>query len=345
VTGITRKKAVAYLSATYGWDPRRVDRAILKIADHSGRTSEVYYRDPTDYHSVTVVHIVRTKSDRYEISEENRPARLAATPRVRYSKRVPNDKGAVRFPDKQEAITVATATKRGRAKAEKAPEPELVEDEIEELEDEVEEDEVEELEDEVEEVEEDEEDEEDEDEDEDEDEEPEPEVTKASAKKSGKSKNSETQEAEEPKDYTVYASKAITSTMEDFAEWLSIEVCPLEELEPDRIVSLAGTLRMEFQKSQFCRDRREERKAASAKAAPKPKKEAADDQEKPAVTKSSKTAAPAKTASKTTAPAKTASKTTARTVPGRPAPRAADRPAAAKKTSGRRTAKPAEAPF
>jgi hypothetical protein len=72
---------------------------------------------------------------------------------------------------------------------------------------------------------------------------------------------------DEALDYTVYADKTITPTMSDFADWIVEEVYAGDEAafrkaDSERIVALAGTLRMEFQKSELNKTRREERRAA-----------------------------------------------------------------------------------
>jgi len=76
---------------------------------------------------------------------------------------------------------------------------------------------------------------------------------------------------EEDKDYTVYADKAPTPTMVDFADWIVEEVYEGEafptQKENDAFrngVRLGGTLRMEFQKSDMNKERRAERQAARA---------------------------------------------------------------------------------
>jgi hypothetical protein len=71
------------------------------------------------------------------------------------------------------------------------------------------------------------------------------------------------------KDYTIYAEKDPTPTMQDFADWL-IEEVGLEfkssqhEDEFRTGVRLGGTLRMEFQRSDFNKERKAERRAARA---------------------------------------------------------------------------------
>jgi hypothetical protein len=82
--------------------------------------------------------------------------------------------------------------------------------------------------------------------------EPEPEVTEAE---------------EGPKDYSIYLDRPITGTMQGFADWLEQEVCEpagttLAKLPANKIVALAGTLRMEYQASDFNIERRAAEKAA-----------------------------------------------------------------------------------
>jgi hypothetical protein len=50
------------------------------------------------------------------------------------------------------------------------------------------------------------------------------------------------------KDYRAYAAKPVTPTMEAFAEWLKAETGVDVDLKS---VALAGSLRMDFQKSEF----------------------------------------------------------------------------------------------
>jgi hypothetical protein len=72
------------------------------------------------------------------------------------------------------------------------------------------------------------------------------------------------------KDYTTYAGKLPTATMTDFADWLIQEGAVGEfaskaaEAAFRDGVRLGGTLRMEFQKSEFNQERRAERQAARA---------------------------------------------------------------------------------
>ncbi len=77
----------------------------------------------------------------------------------------------------------------------------------------------------------------------------------------------ESAETETATDYTVYKDKEPTATMSDFADWIIQEVGleftskPAEAAFRDG-VRLGGTLRMEFQRSDFNKTRREERRAA-----------------------------------------------------------------------------------
>jgi hypothetical protein len=79
-------------------------------------------------------------------------------------------------------------------------------------------------------------------------------------------------EEEAERDYTLYANKPPTGTMEAFADWI-IDVCGLEfpnQKAEDQFrdgVRLGGTLRMEFQASDFWRnDERNPRSEAGRKA-------------------------------------------------------------------------------
>lgn len=166
----------------------------------------------------------------------------------------------------------------------------------------------------------------------------------AAAKPAPEPEVEETEETEETgeRDYTVYAEKPVTATMEDFAQWLHEEVGDINEMgknDPVRLVALAGTLRMEFQKSDFNRDRREERRAERA-AAREAEPEAAEEEAEEAPAKPARGRA-AKPASSTSKPA--ASKpATARRAGAKPA---ASAPAG--KPAGRRgrAAATAEAPY
>lgn len=94
-------------------------------------------------------------------------------------------------------------------------------------------------------------------------------------------------EANGAKDYTVYVEKAITASMQDFAAWLDSEVfrpagttlADMGKKDPVRLVALAGTLRMDFQRSDFNRDNRAKRAQerateAEPETAPEPPKPA-----------------------------------------------------------------------
>jgi chemotaxis protein histidine kinase CheA len=85
---------------------------------------------------------------------------------------------------------------------------------------------------------------------------------------------------EEAEDFAVYADKNITDTMADFADWIVEEVYGGDEnafrkASSERIVALAGTLRMKFQASDMNIERREQRKLERQSAAPEPEPEAA----------------------------------------------------------------------
>jgi hypothetical protein len=114
----------------------------------------------------------------------------------------------------------------------------------------------------------------------------------------------ETEETE--RDYTVYADKPITASMADFHTWLNDEVGDLSKMDTERIVALAGTLRMEFQRSDFNQEQRDLRKAQRAEAAAAANTEEAEgdeDETKPAAKPGRKPAAakPAATDKATTA--------------------------------------------
>jgi hypothetical protein len=129
-----------------------------------------------------------------------------------------------------------------------------------------------------------------------------------------------------PVDYTIYAEKDITPTMADFADWIVQEVYAGDEKafnaeDPYRIVALAGTLRMEFQRSDLNQERREERRLAreearSASKSAKAKSETSDETEteiaKPARRGRPAVAKPAAGKPATRSAAKPASKPAAR---------------------------------
>lgn len=121
----------------------------------------------------------------------------------------------------------------------------------------------------------------------------------------------EVEETNGEKDYTVYADKPATATMVDFATWLKDEVglefTGKEEAAFDKGVQLGGTLRMDFQRSEFNVSQREARRAArEAEAENEPEAEAAAPAPRRAAKGRGTTAAkaPAKTAAKAPARAK-----------------------------------------
>lgn len=264
----------------------------------------------------------------------DRPERVALTRPVRYSSGVAKERSSAPNQTTKEfsmaartaarpaakaaparaakpAAKAATTTRKAKAAPVEEPEDLELEEELEdeELEDELEDEEDEDLEDE------DESDEDEEDEEEDEEAE------------------EEDEESDEAPDYTPYASKAITPVMEDFAQWIDDEIfqptgTSIAEVgadDPVRLIAIAGTVRMEFQKSEFNHRRREERK--KEKAAPK------------AVAKPAAKAPAAKATAKPAAKvaAKPAAKVAAKPA-ARPAAKAtAAKPAAAKATGPRST--------
>lgn len=132
---------------------------------------------------------------------------------------------------------------------------------------------------------------------------------------------------ETEKDYTVYADKPPTPLMVDFAEWIKEEVglefsSKAAEAAFDNGVRLGGTLRMEFQRSEFCKTRREERKAQKASS-----NGAAEDEEEeapaPAPRRRTRAAAAKEAAeAEPEAPASTRrTRATGKTATGRPARR------------------------
>ncbi len=90
---------------------------------------------------------------------------------------------------------------------------------------------------------------------------------------------------ETAKDYTEYATKPLTPTMQDFAEWLEANVGDLGKMEADRLVALGPTLYHDFQASDFNRERKAERRAA---------KETESMAEKPSAAAKEEAKAPAK---------------------------------------------------
>jgi hypothetical protein len=152
-------------------------------------------------------------------------------------------------------------------------------------------------------------------------------------------RNTRTKEPEETgRDYTKYAEKEITPTMEAFGDWL-IDVVGLDfpnakaETQFRQGVALGGTLRMEFQRSpEWAEDERNSRANGKPKSTAKAAKEKA-----PARRGRAKSAADEDEDTEDEAPAKPA----ARTGRGRGRPAASGAP---KSGRGRgRAAKPAPA--
>lgn len=112
----------------------------------------------------------------------------------------------------------------------------------------------------------------------------------------------EPEPTEEAKDYTVYATKQITPIMEGFADWLRQEVGDIDKMDADRIVSLAGTLRMEYQKSEFCQELRERLKAERAAGTTEAEEEEEEAPARPVRRGSAKPVAAKAPAGKPTAP-------------------------------------------
>jgi hypothetical protein len=141
----------------------------------------------------------------------------------------------------------------------------------------------------------------------------------------GKSAAPAVEETEEgPKDYTVYATKEATPTMVDFAQWLIDEVgltfqTAAAEAAFRKGVHLGGTLRMEFQRSDFNREQR------AARAAERAAGNGSEEDETPATPKT--------TGRRTRGAKPTATETPAKTTGRRGRPR------------GSAAAAPAEAPF
>jgi len=142
----------------------------------------------------------------------------------------------------------------------------------------------------------------------------------------------EVDEAEDSeKDYTVYADKDTTFTMENFATWLIDEVYEgklPKDMDEDvfrKGVALGGSLRMEFQRSEWWKEVRAEHQAErEAEKATKAKAKAAEAaEEEPAPRK------PARGKASTV----TSTSTTTKAAPARSARR------------GRAASAPAEAPF
>jgi len=262
---MTGKEALRYMRDTY--QEKKMDRdALLRAAwDHGlsargiqdGRFYALFRRDTSP---VTFI-IEEGTAENFLADLPERVAkpvvRRYSTPIASTRTKAPTNKDVIRMAAR--AVTKARpATKKAKPAPE--PEPEVEEDD---LEDELEDEEDEELEDELDDEDEDDDDEdEDEDEDDEEDEEVEDEAD---------------EDEDDSPDYTPYASKSITPTMVDFAQWMDDKIfkpigSSIKEVgktDPVRLIAIAGTARMEFQKSDFNIRRREERKqeAAAEKAA------------------------------------------------------------------------------
>jgi len=196
-----------------------------------------------------------------ESNRPHRPVPVAARPAVRYDKPIAPLRLKNVRPLKEKVMATRTATSKSKAKSAPVEEPEEVDDDLELEDEELEDEDDEELEDEDDELDDEEEDEEEEDEDEDEEEDD----------------DDEDDEDDDTPDYTPYASKPITPVMQDFAAWMDFAIfeptgTSIAEVgadDPVRLVAIAGTARMEFQRSAFNKERRSERQAeaAAAKAA------------------------------------------------------------------------------
>jgi hypothetical protein len=91
--------------------------------------------------------------------------------------------------------------------------------------------------------------------------------------------NTPTAEDNGARDLSVYLTKDLTPTMVDYVEWLADTFGKLEKLDADRLAFISVTVYPEFQKSDFNRDRKAQRREARA-AAPAP----ADETPAPATT-------------------------------------------------------------
>src|SRR5580698_1239864 len=124
---------------------------------------------------------------------------------------------------------------------------------------------------------------------------------------------------EEEVDYREYATKPITSTMSGFSDWLVQEVfdgdeAAFKKASSERIVALAGTLRMEYQRSPMNQERRAQARSERESAASQPKEPSP-----PARAPRGRKAAAAEPAAPAAKPARTAD--TPATRPARPARR------------------------
>lgn len=73
------------------------------------------------------------------------------------------------------------------------------------------------------------------------------------------------------KDYTQYATKNLTPTMQDFAAWVIDNVFEgdeeaYSEADPDRLIALGPTLYHDFQRSDFNKEQKEARRQERASA-------------------------------------------------------------------------------
>jgi hypothetical protein len=260
-----------------------------------------------------------------ESNRAERPVSVAPRPVIRYNRAIASVPSINAKPLREKVMATRTAPSKSKPKSAPVEEPEEVD---EELEDEELEDEDDELDDEDdEELEDDEDDEDDEEEDEDEDDEEEDE-------------DEDVEGSDEP-DYTPYASKPITATMQDFADWMDFaifepvgeSVAEIGASDPTRLIAIAGTARMEFQRSDFNKERRAERQAAAASA----KAEKAKAPKAKPVAKGSPTAKSSSVA-KPVAKGKPTAKPVARAAAPAAKPAAKAKAAPTKSTTGGRTA-------
>lgn len=364
---MTGQDTLDYLAKNYGepelvglgtGDPAKTARRTLEIAYQYGISGQSV---ADGYYTVTcrklrrgkykVMYRVEDHTERSgKIGEEilgDRTVRVARTPKSRYSRAL--DEVRIIPAHKEQVMPPRGATKSRATKAAKVtePEPEVEEELDDELDEDVDDEDL----DDEDESEEDEDDESEDDEDDDDDDEDEDE-------EEGDDEDEEDEEEDDDEedsdavDYTPYATKAITPTMEDFAAWMnqeifepvgsSIEQCGAED--PVRLVAIAGTARMEFQRSQFNIDRREARKnekaaavaAAKAKAAKAPKTETPVKAVKGKAPVKAAAPVKGKAAAKPATPAKTPGTRSAATPPAKAAPAKGKATPAKAATGGRK---------
>jgi hypothetical protein len=359
---MTGEDTLTYLAKNYGepelaglgtGDPAATARRNLEIACQYGISGQpvagghyhvLCYRPKRGKNKVMYrVEDHTSRSDR--IGKENLAdpvIKVAPPTKSRYSRGLEVNVRETRS-NKEQFMPTRGATKAKPAKAK------VVEPEPEELEEELDEDE--ELEDELDEDEDEDESEEDEDESEDDedDEDLDDEADEGDEEEEEEEEEDDEDEDESAVDYTPYATKPITDTMADFATWINQEIfvpvgSSIEEVgaeDPVRLIAIAGTARMEFQRSPFNISQREARKqakldAAAAKAKPvketpakgKPAAKTAP----PAKGKPVAKAAPAKAAPAKAAPAKaTAAKPAAKATAAKPAAKTGGRAVTRKK--------------